>query len=71
MKIVLYSRFDRDYERLIKKQPLIASRVHKTVRLLSTNPGHPSLRIHKLVGRDNYSISVTMSIRLFSFVKVI
>ena len=44
----------------------LSERIHKQLLLFSSNPKHPSLRVHKLTGSMNniWSISVSMSIRM-------
>jgi len=34
------------------------------MRLLGIDINHPSLRLHKLAGRETYSVSVDMKIRI-------
>jgi mRNA-degrading endonuclease YafQ of YafQ-DinJ toxin-antitoxin module len=65
MNLVFTTRFDRDLKRLVKVNPPIKFRVEKTLKLLSQDINHPSLRVHKLSGKQNvWSVSVTMSIRI-------
>jgi mRNA-degrading endonuclease YafQ of YafQ-DinJ toxin-antitoxin module len=42
----------------------MAAQVTKTLVLLGVNLLYPSLRLHKLSGTQNYSVSVNMSIRI-------
>lgn len=64
MKLVICQRFDQDLKRLIKNNRQYQNKVRKTLKLLNINPVHPSLRLHKLGGQNNYSISVDMSVRI-------
>ena len=51
---------------IYKKDRKLAEKLRKQIRLLESNPKHPSLRLHKLSGTlDNmWSLSVTSSIRM-------
>lgn len=69
MKLVATSRFDRELGRLLKKQPMVAPRVEKTLKLLSVNPRHPSLRLHKVSSKGAHSVSVNMRLRIVFFDK--
>ncbi len=52
--------------RFIKKHPELLSQYEKTLKLLELNPGHPSLRLHKLHGKlsEMYSVSINISYRI-------
>ena len=67
--IVLSKRFKRDLKKLIKKHPQVKSKVERQLELLSTNPKHKSLKLHKLSGMNNWSISIAFDIRLIFTVK--
>lgn len=64
MILVTSKRFDDDLRRLLKKNPLLRKKVSKCLNLLRKNPDYPSLRLHKLSGRENFSVSVDRSIRI-------
>ena len=63
-------RFADGYEKraikFFKKHKDIYPQYKKTIELLSQNPYHPSLRLHKLQGKLNnfYSISINMKYRV-------
>ena len=63
-------RFAEGYEkkavRFFKKHKDLYSQYKKTVEILSRDPYHPSLRLHKLQGKLNgyYSISINMKYRI-------
>lgn len=42
------------------------TRIAKTLSLMRKDIHHPSLRLHKLSGQNNWSISVTKSIRIIA-----
>lgn len=50
----------------LKKHPEIKKQYSKTIELLSLNPYHPSLRLHKFTLKNfsAYSISINMSYRI-------
>jgi mRNA-degrading endonuclease YafQ of YafQ-DinJ toxin-antitoxin module len=52
--------------RFFKKHPDLFNRYGKTIALLKQDPYHPSLRLHKLVGKyaGLYSISITFQYRI-------
>lgn len=64
MKLVASTKFEAELNKTAKGRPEISTRVSKKLQMLLANPRHPSLRLHKLAGKDNYSVSVDMSIRI-------
>lgn len=64
MKLVAFARFDADLHKVIKGKPEISTKISKKLQLLLIDPRHPSLRLNKLTGSSNYSVSVDMSIRV-------
>ncbi len=64
MKLILSSRFQKDLSKLLKSNPQIKNKITKTFKLMQKDLTHPSLRLHKLSGTDNWSISVDISIRI-------
>ena len=63
-KIVLSSVFQKQVEKLIRRDPKLKNRLSKTLKYLHKDLNHPSLRLHKLTGTDNWSVSVTDDIRI-------
>ncbi len=63
-------RFAEGYEKkavkFFKKHKDIYSQYKKTIEILSQNPQHPSLRLHKLQGKLSayHSISINMKYRV-------
>jgi len=66
MNVIPSKRFISEARKLLKKNPLSGVKLEKTLYLLRTNCKHPSLRLHKLSGTENYSVSVDRSIRIIS-----
>lgn len=64
MKLILSKRFRRDLEKLLNSRPQLKSKVSKSLKFLQKDINHPSLRLHKLSGTNNWSISVTRNIRI-------
>ena len=52
--------------RFLKKHPDIVERYKKVLSLIELNPLHPSLRLHKLKGKQKelYSVSLSIQYRL-------
>ncbi|WP_442764819.1 type II toxin-antitoxin system RelE/ParE family toxin [Sulfurospirillum cavolei] len=52
--------------KFFKKHPEMQSKYEKTLILLSANPHHPSLRLHKLQGnlKAFYSVSLDLQYRI-------
>ncbi len=64
MKLILSSRFQRDLSKLLKSNPQIKTKISKTFKLMQKDLTYPSLRLHKLSGTNNWSVSVNISIRI-------
>lgn len=67
--IVLSDKFQKQISALAKSDPVIKRRLTKILNLLTQDVDHPSLRLHKLSGQDYWSISVTKSIRIISYIE--
>lgn len=63
-EIVVSSAFQRQAKRLVKKNPKLREKISKTLKLLSSEVERPSLRLHKLSGENNWSVSVTGDLRI-------
>lgn len=64
MNLIPSARFIADLKKLERGNTQLKRAIAKTLYHLRINPGHPSLRLHKLAGERTYSISVNMSIRI-------
>jgi mRNA-degrading endonuclease YafQ of YafQ-DinJ toxin-antitoxin module len=62
--IILFDKFQKELKSVVKGNSKLKNQIHKTVNLLQKNIDHPSLRLHKLSGQNNWAISVTKSIRI-------
>jgi len=65
-QIVITDEFDKKIKKFLKKHSDLYPKVAKTLTLLSDNPWHPSLRLHKLKGNlcEYHSVSIDMSYRI-------
>jgi len=59
-------QYEKKVKRFLKRHPEMADKYQKTLKMLVTNPFHPSLRLHKLEGRlsDYHSVSINLSYRI-------
>ena len=70
--LVISSSFKRAFKTVTKRQPNLKPKIEETLRLLATDPYHPSLKTHKLKGRLSgaWACSVEYDCRLvFTFQK--
>ena len=63
-QVVFSSAFQRQLRKLIRKDSSLKNKVVKVVKWLIKDINHPSLKLHKLSGENNWSVSVTHDIRL-------
>ncbi len=65
-QIQLTDSYEKKVKRFLKKHQDLTDKYHKTMKLLATNPHHPSLRLHKLEGRlsECHSVSINLSYRI-------
>lgn len=64
MELVASKKFSGDLKDLISRNSLYSAKVEKKLLILLQNPKYPSLRLHKLSGSNNYSLSIDLSIRI-------
>jgi mRNA-degrading endonuclease YafQ of YafQ-DinJ toxin-antitoxin module len=67
MPEILYTEgYRRRAARFLKRHPELAGQYAKTLHLLEIDPGHPSLRLHKLSGKLDglYSVSINLGFRI-------
>ena len=65
-KLVFTDQYERRAAKFLKKHPQLKSQYSKTLKLLTLNPKHPSLRLHKLKGsfQGLQSVSINISYRI-------
>jgi mRNA-degrading endonuclease YafQ of YafQ-DinJ toxin-antitoxin module len=65
-EIKITKRYDRVSKKFFKKHQSLKNKYIKTIKILKTNPFHPSLRLHKLQGeiKEYHSVSIDMQYRI-------
>lgn len=67
MYSILYAHsYEKRVKKILKSHPEIKKQYYKTLKILESNPKHPSLRLHKISGKlkNNYSVSINISYRI-------
>ena len=65
-KLIESKKYRKRVIKFLKKHPEMLPKYEKTIFLLTSNPFHPSLRLHKLKGElsEYYSVSIDMDYRI-------
>ncbi|MFA5821129.1 MAG: plasmid stabilization protein [Candidatus Gracilibacteria bacterium] len=65
-KLIFTESYEKRAARFLKQHPQLINQYRKTLILLSTNPAHPSLHLHKLRGKLSplHSVSINRSYRI-------
>jgi mRNA-degrading endonuclease YafQ of YafQ-DinJ toxin-antitoxin module len=68
-EIIYTDSYNKRAKKFFKKHLELLSQYEKTLKLLETNPYHPSLRLHKLQGRlsELYLVSINIAYRISIF----
>ena len=66
MKLRSSPDFDKELSKIKRSDPKLGQKVITKLKILETDPRHPSLRMHQLSGKrkNEWSISVDKSIRI-------
>lgn len=66
IRLIFTESYEKRARKFIKKHPELLEQYGKVLKLLSLNPHHPSLRLHKLKGRLSSlsSVSINYSYRI-------
>lgn len=66
IKVIFTESYEKRARKFIKRHPELLEQYGKVLKLLSLNPYHPSLRLHRLKGRltSLSSVSVNYSYRI-------
>jgi len=66
VKIIYTKNYNKIAGKFLKSHPELKKQYAKSLELLSLNPYHPSLRLHKLQGNlsNLFSISINISYRI-------
>ena len=62
-ELILSAAFQRQVKKLVKQKPSLKPKLTTTLKHLQKSIRHPSLRLHKLSGSQNWSVSVTEDLR--------
>jgi len=65
---ISYAKRERNF---FKKHPELIKQYVKTLKLLSLNPQHPSLRLHPIVNKKCHSVSINMPYRLLLTIRML
>jgi mRNA-degrading endonuclease YafQ of YafQ-DinJ toxin-antitoxin module len=63
-RVILSAAFTRQAKKLTRTHPHLKPKLKQILNYLLEDPNHPSLKLHKLAGTHNWSVSVTRDIRL-------
>jgi len=65
-EIIFTESYEKRAKRFLSLHPELKTQYAKTLLLLSANPSHPSLRLHKLKGKleEVFSVSINISYRI-------
>jgi len=63
-----YAKRERKF---FKKYPELIKQYVKTLKLLSLDPKHPSLRLHQIKSKNCHSISINMQYRVLLTLKLL
>jgi mRNA-degrading endonuclease YafQ of YafQ-DinJ toxin-antitoxin module len=65
-KLIFTDSYEKRAKKFLKQHPELKDQYAKTLKLLSVNPSHPSLRLHRLQGKLSilHSVSINYSYRI-------
>lgn len=71
-RLLFSDSYNKRAKKFLKRHPQIRSQYQKTLELLTLNPLHPSLRLHKLSGRLEglSSVSINMRYRIILYFEI-
>ncbi len=70
-KIIRPESYAKRERKFFSKHPELIKQYTKTLKLLSLDPTHPSLRLHQIKTKSCYSISINMQYRLLLTLKLL
>ncbi|PCD85334.1 plasmid stabilization protein [Vibrio mediterranei] len=70
IKLVVTDSYLRRAKKFFKKHPNLIKQYEKTLKLLVSNPSHPSLRLHAIESKNLHSISINMSYRVLLSLRI-
>ena len=63
-EIILSAAFERQLKKVCRQNFQLKIKINKIFNLLLVDINHPSLKLHKLSGENNWSVLVTSDIRI-------
>ncbi len=65
-KFITTKYYEKKLSKFLERHPSMLKKYQKTIKILGTNPCHPSLRLHKLKAKisDLQSLSINMKYRI-------
>jgi toxin HigB-1 len=60
-EIIFTESYEKRAKKFLKQNPTLINQYAKTLKLLATNPSHPSLRLHRLKGSLSMIHSATIN----------
>ena len=63
-ELVLSAAFQRQLKKSVKRNPELKNNLSEVFGLLIADVNHSSLRLHKLAGKNFWSVSVTDDLRI-------
>lgn len=69
MKITFSTVVSRHLAEIKMKNPKLFKKISSKLHLFKENPHHPSLRNHKLSGKNRWSISIEMNLRMLYYMQ--
>ena len=70
-KILRPESYAKRERKFFKKHPELIKQYVKTLKLLSLDPHHPSLRLHPIKNKQCHSISINMQYRVLLTLKLL
>lgn len=62
--LIFTDAYKKREKKFLLKHRDLAKAYFKTLKLLSLNPGHPSLRLHEIKSKSCHSVSINMQYRI-------
>ncbi len=69
MKIIRPHSYQKREQKFFKKHPELITQYVKTLKLLSLDLNHPSLRLHEIKQKECHSVSINMQYRVLLTLK--
>ena len=70
-RIIRPQGYQKKESKFFKKHPELINQYTKTLKILSLNPSHPSLRLHEIKQKNCHSVSINMQYRILLTLKML